>query len=228
MSKIQVLEDIPSRPDLSITDFVLDSTSVNSYYLEPIDALRYSVTTHSKLTVLNESDVAVHTLRIGDNHIEGINCVYIRTIREIELEEVLMPGEEITINVKTHYGTLSSSSFPFEVDLEYFVFAPNHMIDGDPSNDRSIKMPIELTTSVRKPIALETNVEVFPNPSNGLVFFNGYAEQYQITLFNLNGQALKVFMEGHDKIDLSQFSSGSYILKFENEDGIFAKSLILN
>ena len=83
-------------------------------------------------------------------------------------------------------------------------------------------------------IDLENNIEVYPNPSNGIfniVISNLSADQYRkFEIVNAIGQQVLEFdmdtYENKKSIDLSSYANGLYLLK--QKDGNWIKQLILN
>ena len=76
-------------------------------------------------------------------------------------------------------------------------------------------------------------ISVFPNPSEGI--FNMVASSkpdktIDVEIYNVTGNLVKSFnWTGETKIlDLSNFPSGIYFMKFGNEDGVEIKKLIIN
>jgi hypothetical protein len=72
-------------------------------------------------------------------------------------------------------------------------------------------------------------VDVFPNPTSGLVTVkNNNATTVQFSLFDLTGRKIIDGQFGPAKtIDLSGLTNGVYILRFENETGVSHQRLIL-
>ena len=65
-----------------------------------------------------------------------------------------------------------------------------------------------------------TNINLYPNPTNGLLNVNGYGTMH-ITVSNLLGQKLmEVNAEGDTMLDLSRFESGMYLVRSESADGV--------
>ncbi|SMC35927.1 T9SS type A sorting domain-containing protein [Moheibacter sediminis] len=62
----------------------------------------------------------------------------------------------------------------------------------------------------------KSNVLVYPNPTNGIVYFNAKEKVKKLELYNLNGQKIK---ESNDaNINLSSFVKGVYLIKVTLEN----------
>lgn len=70
----------------------------------------------------------------------------------------------------------------------------------------------------------ESNVSVYPNPTNGIVTINADGLK-NIVVVNTLGQ--KVFETIENQIDLSQFGTGLYMLKIETEHGNSVKRIMV-
>lgn len=65
-------------------------------------------------------------------------------------------------------------------------------------------------------------VIIFPNPSSNILFIDNIEKQIQkIELFDLQGRLLKTINENNDKykIDISNFTSATYLVKLSTEKG---------
>ena len=66
-----------------------------------------------------------------------------------------------------------------------------------------------------------TNLEVYPNPTNGILNIEYVPKEVQIILYNLSGKVLlqQVFKEENRVIDLSGLSKGVYLLELQGKTG---------
>ena len=63
-------------------------------------------------------------------------------------------------------------------------------------------------------------IQVFPNPTTGLLNVNGNGTMH-ITVSNMLGQKMMgTTAEGNTTLDLSHFESGMYLIRIENENGV--------
>ena len=80
-------------------------------------------------------------------------------------------------------------------------------------------------------IADEPSFSIFPNPGAGLFTLkaSGFENQAEIQVYNMLGQLVKTqkvnALISESQLDLSNFASGAYLIKFEHED--LSKSLKL-
>jgi len=68
------------------------------------------------------------------------------------------------------------------------------------------------------------NVTVYPNPANDFIIVKSIVEA-EVSVFNMNGQkVIGAYINNSDRIDLSQLTSGIYLLRVEN---VNSKSVFL-
>ena len=66
----------------------------------------------------------------------------------------------------------------------------------------------------------DNNIQVYPNPTNGLLNVTGSGAMH-ITVSNLLGQKLmETSTEGNATLDLGQFGQGMYLVRIENANGV--------
>ena len=72
------------------------------------------------------------------------------------------------------------------------------------------------------------NIDVFPNPTKGIVYFD-LDKEYQIKVVNVLGEEIlsKQLNITENTIDLTEFSDGIYYIKFYNDKFIETKKIIL-
>ena len=76
-------------------------------------------------------------------------------------------------------------------------------------------------------IAFEENeILLFPSPTQDYFQIVGNQEIYSLNILNLNGQILETFnnIRRLQKVDISYFSTGMYLVQFKNENN---KSLMI-
>jgi hypothetical protein len=70
-------------------------------------------------------------------------------------------------------------------------------------------------------------VKVYPNPVDNIININSSEEIIRVNLYNLSGQLLLTNGIGLEtKIDISDLSSGMYILRIETEDNIYTERIV--
>src|SRR5690625_128811 len=69
---------------------------------------------------------------------------------------------------------------------------------------------------------MEITFDLYPNPTNDLVFISGLEGEESISLFNISGKLLHSFTTDNTEvsIDMTQFSSGVYFLNIKTKDQI--------
>ena len=73
----------------------------------------------------------------------------------------------------------------------------------------------------------DSKVQVYPNPTNGLLHIEGQGTMH-IIVRNLLGQKLiETEAKGNTTLDLSRFESGMYLVRIENEDGVMVQKVNL-
>lgn len=83
---------------------------------------------------------------------------------------------------------------------------------------------------------LSQSVNVYPNPSNGIVMVQlnlANAKDIQINVYNLLGEEVDVYsvtnaVSGNVKVDLSRFPAGVYLLKINADGESTSKKVVLN
>lgn len=75
----------------------------------------------------------------------------------------------------------------------------------------------------------KSSLKVFPNPTRNTLSIENTEniEIESISLLNVNGQIIKQFELNNTRLDISNISSGYYILKISHEKGVFTKKLIV-
>lgn len=67
-----------------------------------------------------------------------------------------------------------------------------------------------------------TNITIFPNPSDNTLYFKGIAANTKISVSDLLGKTLKIKqLQLNETLDISDFESGTYILKFIDANETF-------
>ena len=68
-------------------------------------------------------------------------------------------------------------------------------------------------------------IQVFPNPTTGLLNVNGNGTMH-ITVSNMLGQKMmETTAEGNTTLDLSEYGQGMYIVRIENENGVTVRKV---
>ena len=72
-------------------------------------------------------------------------------------------------------------------------------------------------------------IQIYPNPAKDLLRIenNNNIEINSISLTNINGQIIKKFDPNNTQLDISEISSGLYLLKLSYKNGEFTKKIII-
>lgn len=74
-----------------------------------------------------------------------------------------------------------------------------------------------------------TGIEIYPNPSTGLIYINSKMGLENIYVYDITGRLLRNFSNTSDKvqIDLSAFGKGAYVIKMSNGKEVITKKVII-
>ena len=120
-------------------------------------------------------------------------------------------GGIYTVDTTTGATTFLGSTTPLNVELGLFVVNPNPVLSIEGNN-------------------AQLEIELFPNPSSGIVEFKGSGVEFlqDIFIYDLQGRLISNPKSENGKIDISSFQSGGYIFKLIGDDGIITKRIIKN
>lgn len=83
---------------------------------------------------------------------------------------------------------------------------------------------LEVSESANIISTSESAPQPFPNPSNGLVFFNESVKALKV--FNSQGKLMTELAEETDQVDLSEFATGMYIISYLTSENVQVNSRI--
>jgi len=66
---------------------------------------------------------------------------------------------------------------------------------------------------------MKNNLQLYPNPSKGVVFVKYTGKIKQISLYDVTGKKVMSPQMDNDQINISKLSSGTYFFEIENENG---------
>lgn len=142
----------------------------------------------------------------------------------IEDANIFINGENLTTNT---YGDASIELY--EGDYEYVATANNYDTVTNTVNviDTNINVDIVLSEIVSVD-ELFNGLKFYPNPTNGIIYIN-YNNIQSITIADITG---KVIIENpeiklNNKLDLTSFGPGIYIIKIETDKEIMTTKLII-
>ncbi len=79
------------------------------------------------------------------------------------------------------------------------------------------------------PLGLDDSslVDIYPNPSEGAITFTSSIKIETVTIWDMAGNYIFEINEIDSTIDISQLTSGIYLLKVKTNEGVFSKKLIM-
>jgi len=138
-----------------------------------------------------------------------------------ELQDGLISGEKIIYRLYRP-GNEQFFDLEFSFDTKYHV--------GDYFQPEGISVVKEVRMSA---VGLETNqadaVNIFPNPTTGILNITGIEGSYQVEVYNVVQESiLTKTLFGHGQIDLSGFSKGVYLVKVVYGDSVVTRKVTKN
>lgn len=132
-----------------------------------------------------------------------------------------------------HWPSLSHPQRLFDIEVNQLLTIVEDTIKVDPDNNGLDTMKIDtmqidtmnLDTTLIDFKTLENQVFVYPNPTNGVLFFENISEGKLIDIFDLNGRFISKASISNKHIDISFLQRGIFLLKFEGSFQI--KKIIL-
>jgi len=76
-------------------------------------------------------------------------------------------------------------------------------------------------TNINESIIVESDFKIFPNPASNQLNIDGLNEEYALKILNIQGQLFYEMnnIQGHQKIDVSNYPSGLYFINVNNNKG---------
>ncbi|MES2575560.1 MAG: T9SS type A sorting domain-containing protein [Bacteroidota bacterium] len=204
----------------------------NNIKLYENTAANTGITGVSSLDVLNELDISTTGTLLASSSIPS---------------DVTNVNKSVVVNdipAGTQLGTAVTDKIPTGSRMIAFAFNYGPIIMGDGTNISSEALTIWRnaayvltgltvpTTLYQNPaLGLEENtvesdsVSVSPNPTSGIVTVNSNTEVKAITVFDVTGK--QVSTSKTNTVDLSNQSSGVYLLKVQTENGSTTKKVVV-
>ncbi|MCB0803666.1 MAG: T9SS type A sorting domain-containing protein [Flavobacteriales bacterium] len=108
----------------------------------------------------------------------------------------------------------------------YYVFGDFTRWDGQPT--QPILRLKDLVTGIENENIEFSQIEVFPNPSNGIINISNSENIESIRIYNLQGQLIKKLKPRQKQFELPA-QTGMYIIQVEDEKGnVFTKKIVKN
>lgn len=117
------------------------------------------------------------------------------------------------LNDTLYLGTLQDSIFPVIISGSTAQIGNPIPFPSNNFTDMASCQETESTTSFSE--HLNTKIEIFPNPTRGYLMLSIYIEKSNISVYNSQGQLIKLNLNGQI-LDLTEQPSGMYFIKISN------------
>ena len=84
---------------------------------------------------------------------------------------------------------------------------------------------LERLTSTYEPDS-KIKIDLFPNPTRGLLKIDTESDIYAISVFSINGELLQTVNGNQPVIDISNLETGIYFVKVTSSHGILVQKII--
>ena len=128
-----------------------------------------------------------------------------------------------TITDGTTYTQNYTYTVPTTQDVTQFHFV-GFVIDQSSGKVLNCNQS-DITTGINEQHS--SNYKTFPNPSKGIVYFEGLNSNSQITVTNIFGESL-MFVENVKSIDLTDYANGIYFVKIKSGNNVSTEKIVLN
>lgn len=241
------MEDNPHIERLADNTLVLifDRDRYMYYSLSTDDGTHWE--TPIKIThVLNDYapyDVQPHLWNDGSswwvyfcaNNESGIRCIY-RSKQMIEnkwdswdIRELVIAPNSISNGSGTIFG-IGEPTLTTWGDLSFVVvYGNNSLADTTDVFDCDPWIMKRKTSGVKTGATYlenKTLIEIYPTPSNKILYINGVTEETKITLYDINGKFLIDRQITNNQIDISLLVKGVYFIKFSDKSGVIMRKFI--
>ncbi|MCD4664477.1 MAG: agmatine deiminase family protein [Bacteroidales bacterium] len=142
--------------------------------------------------------------------------------------------ETVMTNTGGNTYTASISGLSGNNEVEYYIYAENennktesHPLIG--SGDPHMFSYSDGSVAVNE-VKQNKEAKIFPNPNSGRFTLQTSLNSGFLHIFNINGQEVysSELSSSLNTIDISNLTSGIYLIKIENENGIYYEKLIIN
>ena len=148
-------------------------------------------------------------------------------LHHFSIYRALLPGFDDMVAEIVYDG---SASFDYYDELSewdtgnYLYIVSATFIDGDQQCESELKTIEIVVTDVPE---VGNSIEVFPNPTNGLLTVKGQGEM-RITVSNMLGQEkLNTVVNGQSTLELSRCEAGVYMVRVETANGVSIQKVTL-
>lgn len=139
-------------------------------------------------------------------------------IKKIVVNNEGIASSEVVYAISNPYHKIKTSS----VDGENVIFA-GKIVDESGMNQLCVKINCPLGT-IESTIP---NINVYPNPTSGLLKIDGLTEISDIQIFDIAGKLIfQQQYQENETINISELNSGMYIVNVRNSQGVFSSKII--
>ena len=100
-------------------------------------------------------------------------------------------------------------------------------VSGTGVTSQTITVTQEGGTTGISDITVNDNI-IYPNPTNGILYFNTKVDKAVISIFDLNGKKILEVLVSSNQIDVSTLSNGIYMIKIEDNSGLIIGKFVKN
>ncbi len=176
-----------------------------------------------------DEDCNCSGIESGDSDMDGICDAQDQTNGDCTLGEPCEDNDECTANEFLDENCECNIGFIFpDADedgvCDQFDQCPGLDDNLDADNDGT---PDCLETVGLEEI-LESQVNIFPNPSSGELFIETELKISQVKMYNAIGEEMPIFYTQNNNLDLSYYSNGLYLIELHSEKGLVRKRVYKN
>ena len=220
-----------------------DKFGVNFICMQGEDVMGMSVFVSNQTSV---GTVLRGYLYNRDNNNEEIASTGLRDIEPSDLGNQVYLGFSSPVHVDslTRYTSAVSLNFDpdsvlalesysgYKNDLMYQMGAINSGADWYSGSGTIVKMLIHLTPdgiTGTNEVAVNNNINVYPNPSTGLLHIDNLSENSTIKVYNMLGAEVASVNNASEfnTVDLSSYNAGTYLVKVFSNNNVIVKKVNL-
>ncbi|MBX3164790.1 MAG: T9SS type A sorting domain-containing protein [Bacteroidetes bacterium] len=228
------LGNITGTKDIGVVDLkLLDYTVTVNRYISPFNVWECYAKLRMKVVVKNLGNETVKNFKLSYYElITGISYCLIG-LNEYHNAE-LRPGDTVgiftgTMNIRPF--AVSDTSKKFNFNMCMYTSVPDSTNDYEVSNNTTcspISLEIKLT-DIKKYSPYETELNIFPNPSNGIVNINASEAIIKLEIFDYSGKRVGIYMPNTSKFELKENSlaAGLYVFKITTANYTAVRKVII-
>lgn len=189
--------------------------SNDNVLFDPTEVQQLGEDTESQLTKVSSVTVTDPTEWAGDGSSFNVNVMtaagesfVMRIDADVELSSMVLPGTALNV---TGIGGQFDNEAPFDSGYQLL---PRYASD------------LEMISSTKDPFLSEDLIKVFPNPSSDMISIETNMEYSQIRIYNNVGQLVKYHNGKVQKMNITNYPTGKYLLQFISEEGIVQKEIV--